>query len=478
MTITRRDLLAGAAATAGATILLPACAQAAAEVLTPEMFGAKGNGVTNDTEAFQAMATAISLRGGGTVSLRKTTYLVGKQTLGVDPAGWAYPTADVMDFRNLRTPLVFRGNGARLKCAAGLRYGLFDRKTGRPFIRPLPYYEGRELASPYVAMIRIRGCRAPITLSDLELDGSLAKLRIGGPYGDTGHQIPAIGLFLEDNLATETIRNLYTHHHGQDGLEINGDDRRRARSRLENVVSEYNGRQGCSIIGGRGYDFVRCKFNHTGRSAVQSAPGAGVDIEAEGVKIVRDLTFTDCEFSNNVGCGLLAEAGDGEGAVFTHCTFIGTTSWSAWPRKPRMVFRDSTFVGSAVNAQPHANPALAAQFHGCRFRDDPRLSPTGRVYGGEGKGHPIVDMGASDNVLFSRCSFVMTHAGRLPWSWRATYADCTMVQKSRETAYPKGKYLGRSTISAPADLYNSKVIGTLILNGKPVDKGLRGGEPW
>jgi len=54
------------------------------------MFGAKGDGVTNDTDAFASMSTAIRLRGGGTVELRKTTYLVGRQSVGHDPQGWAY----------------------------------------------------------------------------------------------------------------------------------------------------------------------------------------------------------------------------------------------------------------------------------------------------------------------------------------------------------------------------------------------------
>lgn len=470
-------MLVGAAGT-GAGLLMPACARAQGEVFTPEMFGAKGDGVANDTDALAALATAINLRGGGTVEFRRTTYLVGKQALGRDPAGWAYVPADLMEFRRLRAPLVIRGNGATMKCAPGLRYGLFDRATGRPFNRPLPYYEGQQLASPYVAMIRIRGCTAPVELEDLELDGSLAQHRIGGMYGDTGYQIPSIGLFLEDNLDTETIRNLHTHHHGQDGLEINGLDNRRARSRFENVVSEYNGRQGLSMIGGRGYDFDRCKFNHTGRSQIASAPAAGVDIEAEGTKTNRDMTFTDCEFVNNVGCGLLAEAGDSEGMTFTRCNFVGTTVWSAWPRKPRMVFRGCTFVGSVVNAQPSKNPRLAAQFHDCKFRDDPRLSPTGKVYTGGPKGHPIVDMGESDNVLFNRCSFVLTHRGRMPWSWRATYADCTMSQASPETAYPKGKYVGASKITGPADLFNSNIVGSLTVNGRAVPKGLQGGDAW
>jgi len=478
VTLSRRTFVTAAIGTAGLSLSSRLPALPPNGVLTPEMFGAKGDGVTNDTDAFAAMATAINRRGGGTVNLRRTTYIVGRQLKGVDLNGWAFPPADIMQFKDLRLPLVIRGNGARLKCAAGLRYGLFDRATGNVFRHPLPYTDIRQIASPYVAMISVKQSSAPFELTDLEMDGNLPNLQIGGPYGDTGYQIPAIGLFLQDNRASETVRNLHTHHHGQDGVEISGDEARRERSRLVNVVSEYNGRQGLSIVGGRGYDFTGCKFNHTGRSKIGSAPGAGVDIEAEGGKTNRDFTFTDCEFSDNLGCGMVADSGDSAGVSFTRCRFIGTTSWSAWPLKPRFVFRDCTFVGTVVHPFPHRDPALATQFYDCRFTDDPALSPTGKVYLGGDKPGPIVNMAASDNVLFSRCYFVLTHNGLLPWSWRATYADCRMQQASPIAAYPKGKYLGTSSIAGNVDLYGTKVIGTLVVNGKALSKGLHGGEPW
>jgi hypothetical protein len=324
-------------------------------------------------------------------------------------------------------------------------------------------------------MIHVTGCSAPIEISDVELDGNLPQLQIGGPYGDTGHQIPAIGLWLADNSSTETVRNVHSHHHGQDGVEISGDDKRKARSRFVNVVSEYNGRQGVSLIGGRGYDFEHCKFRHTGRSAVTSAPGAGVDLEAEGGKIIRDITFTGCQFVDNAGCGLLADSGDIEVVTFTRCTFVGTTSWSAWPRKPRIRFDGCTFVGAVVHPFASPNPGLATQFHDCRFTDDPSLSPGRRVFLGPG---PIVNMAESDNVFFSRCEFKLLREGQLPWSWRATYSDSTFSQVSKVPAYPKGRYRGRSTIRGHVDLYNSIVEGSLIVNGQPAPRGLHGGNPW
>jgi hypothetical protein len=469
MEFDRRAFLAAAAASVAAGAPPRA---ATGPVLRPEDFGARGDGVTSDGRAFAALGKEMNRRGGGTIALGKDrTYLVGGQARSSD-LGWA--PAPILNLHDLRQPVRIIGNGARLRCEAALRFGTFDPSTDRPVKRPMPNFRRSELASPYWAMILLKNCGAPIEVRDVELDGNIEGLRIGGPFGDTGWQVPATGLLLDNNLAEEIIDNVYSHHHGQDGMMIIGDPRRSGRSRIRRLVSRYNGRQGLSLTGGRGFDFEDCEFSRTGRSAVRSAPGGGVDIEAEG-KPIRDVAFTRCKFVDNAGAGMVADSGDSEGARFTDCLFVGTTTWSAWPHKPRFAFEGCTFVGAVVHPFPDPDPARACRFIGCRFTDDPKLSPTGEVYLGGG---PIANLAISDNVLFDRCTFDLVGTGVLPWSWRATYRDCTMKQQSKKTATPKGKYLGTTTISGPVDLYGSKVLGTLIVNGEPLPRGLRGGEPW
>jgi len=89
-------------------------------------------------------------------------------------------------------------------------------------------------------------------------------------------------------------------------------------------------------------------------------------------------------------------------------------------------------------------------------------------------------MDESENVHFKNCTFDLARNGVLPWSWRAIYQDCTMRQASPTPAMSKGKFIGRSVIDGPAELYGSMILGTVILNGKVVPRGPVGTDfvPW
>jgi hypothetical protein len=481
MEISRRQVLAGAVVSLAGATAGPCWAQG--NVLTPEMFGAKGDGVTNDADAFAEMSRALNARGGGVIRLRPVLYRIGVQRRALGPRqGWAFTPMPVIEARECSRPVAIEGNGARIKCVDGLLYGTFDRVTGRPTKHQQPYYDQQDIATPYTYMILVEKCSGPVSISDLELDGNLQRLKIGGPYGDTGWQIPAVGIFLRDNRGDEIVRNVYSHHHAQDGIMIDGLDEPALAARVtrvvENLRAEYNGRQGCSLVGGRGYVFRRCKFNHTAKAGLHSAPAAGFDIEAEGSKKNREHHFEDCEFVDNGGCGLLAEAGDNEGATFTSCRFVGSTNWSAWPFAPRMRFDKCTFVGAVVKVYGDKDPRRASQFYDCTFLDDPKLSPTGTVFLPQKPHGAIVDNNFAVNALYSRCRFRLTHDGLLPWGWRAIYENCTMEQKASTTSFPKGEYRGFNTIKGAVDMYNTKVTGVLVLNGQRYQKMRFGGEPW
>jgi len=443
-----------------------------ATVLRPEQFGARGDGSTNDTLAFAALGAHVNARGGGTIALGTgKTYIVGLQARSLNRPFSPQP---ILEFRSLTSPLTILGNGARLRAADGLRFGSFDPRTAEPIHRKMPNVHESDRASPYVGMIVVRRSVAPIAIHDIELDGNSRRLRIGGRWGDSGWQVPGSGLALYDNLAGEIIDNVYSHHHPLDGAIIDGALHRSGRGRISKLICRENGRQGLSIVGGRGYDFENCEFSRTGRGSIESAPGAGLDIEAESSKSIRELSFTRCKFEDNAGPAMGADSGDSADVRFTNCQFVGTTSWAAWPRKPRFSFYGCTFAGTVVHPFASQDPTQAAKFVDCRFTDDPKLSPTGLLYVGGSAGNGIVNMDESENVLFSNCTFDLARSGVLPWSWRAIYQDCTMKQASNVPAMTKGKFTGRSVIDGPADLYGSVILGTVILNGKVLPRGTVG----
>lgn len=470
MPAARRDVLVGLAS---AGFLGATPRTAATDAITPEAFGAKGDGRTNDSQAFAAMSKYVNARGGGTVVLRPVTYLVGRQGDQAKPTNdsrsgeFSFRPAPIIQFVNCRAPVVLRGNGAILRAAPGLRFGSFDPLTGRPFHPPLPFVNRKYRASPYLAMIYVQGCHAVVDIDHLELDGNLSALEIGGKWGAGGWQIPGSGVQLIDNSAPERISRLYSHHHPLDGLMIKSSAQRALVSLISDVTCDYNGRQGCTITGGQNYSFTGCKFRHTGKGGLRSKPGAGVDIEAEKPRTVRDVSFSGCEFSDNASVGVGADSGDSLGVTFDYCTFVGTTNWAIWPNKPRMRFTKCVFVGSIVRAFGDPNPARATQFDNCKFLDDPRFSPTGEVYCGTKPPFPIVVFQARPNVRFNRCEFTLTHRCSLP---RTTidiiYSDCRMSQQSAAQSRPIGTYLGTNVISGNADIQGSIIRGDVILNGR------------
>ncbi len=457
--MTRRSIIAAGAGVA-AQAMLTSCARASAPQrppFTPEAFGAKGDGITNDTLAFQRLAEAVNTSGGGEIVLRPVTYLVGRQDGARD--GYAFAPASLLRLRNCRLPVVIRGNGAKLRCVPRLRFGTFDPQ-GKVHEHAMPFTAPGFSATPYEHMISVEDCRDRVEIVDLELDGNLKQLQIGGKWGDTGWQIPAIGLFLSENTGPVLVRNLFTHHHAQDGLMISGAEGAPP-ARIENVRSAFNARQGCSFIRGSDFVFVNCRFTDTGRAGLASAPGAGFDIEAEGRKI-RRLRFVRCEFARNEGVGMVADSGDSADVAFDSCSFLGDRTWAVWPNKPRFSFLRCTFTGPIVRCFDAPRPADATSFVECRFTDLVRHGADGKPL----QPGPIADLSDSRNVLFRRCTFTVSHGFALPWSLHAIYDSCTMRQSAGPTGYPRGTYRGTSTIIGKVDLYGSRVEGVVTINGE------------
>ena len=469
MSASRREFVIAAGALGLASATRQAGA-AAGEQLTPEMFGAKGDGRTNDTDAFAALSAHVNARGGGTIVLRPVTYIVGKQSPG-GPGQKAFVPVDIIHLKNCTGPITIRGNGAILRCASGLRYGGFDRVTGKPLPDARENLKKENRAEPYWSMIQVQRSSGSIEISDIELDGNLAGMIVGGKYDPRGGmQAGGSGIRLIRNTGPERVSRIRSHHHPQDGMIFKSDINRSNSTVVSDAICDENGRCGGSVLAGANYSFERCRFRRTGRAGIHSSPAAGVDIEAEGSPI-SNVNFADCEFSDNHGFGLVAGNAKSQKATFTRCKFIGTRNYAAWPHGAGFRFTDCLFVGQIVNVFGDEDPARAAQFVNCIFADDPTLSPTREVFLGRAGPSTIAVLLKSQNVLFSHCHFRLVANGLLPQSRSdVIYADCDMSQRSREPSAPVGTYVGTNTISGNARLEGSVIRGTVTLNGRTVPR--------
>jgi hypothetical protein len=322
-----------------------------------------------------------------------------------------------------------------------------------------------------------------VLVEGLELDGNNQDLVLGGEWGDTGRQTAATGLWF-NRCRDVRVVDVHTHHHGLDGITVlylGALPDERMPHTLERVVSEYNGRQGISWIGGRGLEATDCSFNHTGRArnhgggmydgtAVSSRPGAGFDIEpnAGTTQKSRDGLFTRCEFVNNAGAGMVAAAGDGGYTTFVDCTFWGTTSYSVWASQPGLKFQNCRFYGTANRAHDgHApgdmtpRPELATLFEDCEFEDrewtDGRVARHGQLY----------DVGRpAPGVTWRRCTFT-NHQVRAVHTVgntdREIFEACTFVHSNA----------GLSNGTYQSHFQGSKIIGCQFMESSEVSSGSR-----
>ncbi|MEJ7787826.1 MAG: right-handed parallel beta-helix repeat-containing protein [Solirubrobacteraceae bacterium] len=366
-------------------------------------FGAKGDGVTNDTGPFQRAASALNAAGGGTLSIPPGTYVVGRQgpIAGARGRGFSYSPEEILYVHDCRNPVEIRGDGATLKAQGGLRFGAFDPLTGEPH-EPLalPFTDYDYRADAYRGMVRLERNTA-VLVNGLELDGNIDELRVGGPWGDAGRQCAATGIlsYANDRLEVEQVN---THHHGLDGLTL-GHTGLTVNSpetpvELTRVRCEHNARQGLSYVGGIALTATDCSFSHTGQGPFASPPGAGVDIEPED-SVVRNARFRRCRFVNNSGSGFIADSGDSADIELRDCLVHGSQRGPAvWPRKPAIRFESCKIYGWVVNAYGSPDVHQATRFVRCEFEDQEHPD-----YGRPFTGAALIEVNG-DNVSLVDCS--------------------------------------------------------------------------
>jgi hypothetical protein len=395
-------------------------------------FGAIGDGVTNDTKAYQKAAAYLQANG-GTLIINPGTYIVGKQRLsGSYSAGSSYFAEPILDIRDAKKSIIITGYGAILKAADGLKYGSFNPITGeKDSIRKAgntsSYY-----ASAYTFIAAI-GCES-VSIKGLTLDGNSGNLNIGPGFGPDGIQLSALGIGLYGNKNALVV-DCYIHHCALDGIIVAWPGLKDSdpiySHTLINVTAEYNGRQGLSWVGGNDLAVTNCKFSSTGKALnkgvpVVSKPSAGIDIELEN-SIIKNGHFTNCYIYDNAGSGVISIAHDTYNINFRNCTFIGTTNTAAYPESQNFSFDSCTFVGMVQRIYGSPDKSKAVSFKDCLFTMDSTLSPNGKVYGNTWEFYD------ARNATFDHCTFDAGNKDLPTFNTpEITFLNCSFSQNSNK----------------------------------------------
>jgi len=378
---------------------------AASGTINVQEFGARGDGKMmkdpanpneppNDTKAFAAASQAVANIGGGKLVIPPGTYIVGQHDFaGAFGKGYAYNNNPIITINDCPRPVVIEGFGAVLKLNDNLRWGLFDPVTGQP-ASPVAPHDLRDYEAGPGAVIQVLR-NAAMSISGLEIDGNIQNLILGLEIEK--QQISAYGIQSIDNKQL-LIKDVYTHHHGLDGVYITSEmflkeDDPAYPNVLENVVSEYNGRQGLSWDGGTQLTAIGCRFSQTGQAIHNTTkvkigvpPGAGIDIETENNDCHHGV-FISCEFSHNAGPGMQAITGSPwkvSNLSFYNCIFrynhnaglnlLGDTS--------DLSFHSCKFVGNSVSGVLSQSTVSNATFNDCTFigTGAPSLGSVGKYF--------------------------------------------------------------------------------------------------
>jgi polygalacturonase len=294
MIVTRRNFVTGCAA--GAFLPTTSCRAAAAGTqVTPETFGAIGDGVADDYDAFQRMAAVVSTTGGGSITLRPgRTYFLNR---------YMKPNNGIADviFRGC-SGLTIDGNGASIS-------------TKGDFFRDARTTRG-------LAGLRFEDC-SNVQIRDIQLIGNVQRMT----------RAPAVAEAVTHGLvfggcSDVTIDGVTARHFASDGLYIresmvgNAPHRASRRFTVRNSRFLHNARQGLSVIQLRDATFDGCEFSYTGYVDAQSnagpyghhSPSAGVDIEPNATPytprpvdvLTGNITLRNCRMIGNLGGALLA----------------------------------------------------------------------------------------------------------------------------------------------------------------------------
>lgn len=384
-------------------------------------FGARGNGKSNDSQAFEKAAAYFNARGGnGKLIIPKGVYIVGKQVFSNGRKGAkAFEGRDLLLFDHVSNLTIEGHKGTVIRYASGLKLGSFNPVDGKPYHHNNPNIPDPAYAGVIGACIMIRNAH-DIRIRNLEMDGNNDQIQFGGQYGDIGIQLSHTGILVQ-NSRRISVDSVQASHFGLDGMMITNIPSPQTDSIfIRNCRFEYNGRQGLSWVGGNHLQATDCDFNFSGKGKFCSPPGAGVDIEAE-VGPNSGGRFIRCNFIGNKGCGMVSDVGKNSDCIFTGCTFWGTSTYAVWVKMPAFRFINCNIYGGFVHGYDAQKDEEATTFSNCSFEDKPyKNEPAFGAF--------LIESDGARRMRFEGCTFT---ANRAKLGWLSVPGTATSPEKKQ-----------------------------------------------
>lgn len=397
----------------------------------PEDYGAVGDGITDDSAAFDKLNAAVADANGGVVNLRPgATYRVGAQHRGASVYLEGKPGLFARDVPRF----VVRMNGATIKFNDGLKFGSFDPRTGRPIYPDKPFYDATAAADIGHAILAINVDYFEV--SGGMIDCNSPKVIVGGPWDATGWQRLHYGLAAQDclNVVWSDVKVvnscvdgfLYTHFVRPDAPPFP--------FLMRNCEASHAGRNCISITGANSARIENCRFIAGGDAPIgrqtkvatplSSRPKSCFCIEAEA-SICKNITIQNCQLlgSSQTFTSFAVARGAASDILVENCVLQG----AAYTAAARTTFRNCEVKGGfALVVGGQADPRDNTRIEHCRVSDKrwvadqpPGFSIISGQVAGSTAVSPVVVTGTTFEVNFLPPDFRAMHLENVSVNFRA-----------------------------------------------------------
>ncbi len=344
-------------------------------------FGAKGNGYSDDQDAFvKASAFFRNRKGHGKLIIPKGVYIVGRQKFSgnnIDKNGIAYFGEYVLDLRDCHDLMIEGKPGAVLKHRDSLRIGTFSPITGEPFKHSIKDInvkaEYARFASNAGNMIFISNC-SNIQVTGLKLNGNSSNFSFGGNWGSgrNAYELIHYGIYIVDSHDIG-IRNCNIESFACDGIYIAnlGQQIKTYKINVDKCKVNFCGRNGLSWLGGENISVTNSNFSNSGQGIVHESPAAGIDIEVENNSFCRKGYFYNCTMENNIGSAITSGSKDlSSNVLFKKCIAASPVYYSVFADAASHHFEDCKFYGTVLVWYSARNESDAVKFKRCLFDEN------------------------------------------------------------------------------------------------------------